>query len=229
MGHDTEQRAGVPPAPLPLRSSARRRRQQILDAALRVMARDGLRAVTHRGIAAEAGIPLAATTYYFRDLDDLLAESFLHWSSGQRDLQDAFQAAAHERIEALRGAAVPRVEIADAVASVAADYVMDQVRGRSEDRVLEFAFLHEAVRNSRLSEVVGAHLRGQLEFLERFHAELGAREPALDAQLAHGLLLGLEKAALLRAAAPGERDSIRAALAAHLRRALGEDEPHRPP
>jgi DNA-binding transcriptional regulator YbjK len=205
----------------PTRASARARRLQILEAALRVMARDGLRAVTHRGVAAEAGVPLSATTYYFRDLDDLLAESFLHWSRGQQALMDAFQAAASQRVAALREHSAAPAEIAAAVARIAAAYVVDQVRRQRDDRVLEFAFLHEAVRNPRLGTVVGAHLQGQLGFLERFHAGLGSTQPAVDAQLAHGLLLGLEKAALLGASPSDEEERIRGALDLHLRRALG--------
>lgn len=36
------------------------------------MGRDGLHTITHRAVAAHAGVPLGSTTYYFRDLDDLL-------------------------------------------------------------------------------------------------------------------------------------------------------------
>src|SRR5690606_30300634 len=42
------------------------RRQAILDAAMRIIVRDGVRAVRHRAVAAEAGVPLSATTYYFK-------------------------------------------------------------------------------------------------------------------------------------------------------------------
>ena len=66
------------------RASAVQRRQDIIEATLRVMARDGLRAVSHRAVASEASVPLASTTYYFRDLEDLIIESFLHWSEAQR-------------------------------------------------------------------------------------------------------------------------------------------------
>jgi DNA-binding transcriptional regulator YbjK len=51
------------------------RRQAMLDAALALVARGGPRAVTHRAVAAEAGVPLAATTYYFDSRDDLIAQA----------------------------------------------------------------------------------------------------------------------------------------------------------
>ena len=47
------------------------RRSALLDAVLRVLEREGPGAVTHRSVAAEAGVPVAAATYYFADLDDL--------------------------------------------------------------------------------------------------------------------------------------------------------------
>ncbi|QFZ21088.1 TetR/AcrR family transcriptional regulator [Saccharothrix syringae] len=57
-------------------TSARRRdperRERIVRAAVRVIGRSGLSALTHRAAAAEAGVPLGSTTYHFADLDELL-------------------------------------------------------------------------------------------------------------------------------------------------------------
>ena len=49
------------------------RRQQIVTAAVRAIAEHGVGNVTHRRIAALAGVPLGSTTYYFPTLDDLVA------------------------------------------------------------------------------------------------------------------------------------------------------------
>lgn len=48
------------------------RRQRIAEAAVSVIERDGLFALSHRAVASEAGVPLGSTTYYFDDLDALL-------------------------------------------------------------------------------------------------------------------------------------------------------------
>ncbi|RLM16516.1 hypothetical protein BIY27_00050 [Gibbsiella quercinecans] len=48
------------------------RKERIVAAALRVIAVEGINALTHRAVAKEAGVPLGSTTYHFRDLDDLL-------------------------------------------------------------------------------------------------------------------------------------------------------------
>jgi TetR/AcrR family transcriptional regulator, regulator of biofilm formation and stress response len=48
------------------------RRAQLIDATVRVIARDGVAGVTHRAVAAEADVPKSAATYHFTSLDDLL-------------------------------------------------------------------------------------------------------------------------------------------------------------
>jgi AcrR family transcriptional regulator len=61
------------------RQGSEQRRQDILDAAMRIVVRDGVRAVRHRAVATEAGVPLSATTYYFKDIDDLLTDTFAQY------------------------------------------------------------------------------------------------------------------------------------------------------
>ncbi|OUZ07866.1 hypothetical protein BHE97_15940 [Aeromicrobium sp. PE09-221] len=55
---------------------SRQRREQLLDAAVRVYAFGGIRAVTHRAVASEAQLPTAATTYYFASIAELVREAF---------------------------------------------------------------------------------------------------------------------------------------------------------
>lgn len=48
------------------------RRRLLVDAAMRVIARAGVAGVTHRSVAAEAGVPKSAVTHHYASLDDLL-------------------------------------------------------------------------------------------------------------------------------------------------------------
>lgn len=56
-----------------------RRRRALLDAALRIIARGGVEAVTHRSVAAEAGVSRGATTYHFASRDEIVLEAFRHY------------------------------------------------------------------------------------------------------------------------------------------------------
>ncbi|WP_262387067.1 TetR family transcriptional regulator [Streptomyces sp. TRM49041] len=54
------------------RLKGERRRRQLLEAALRIVERDGVTGVTHRSVAKEAGLPPSSATYYFATVDELL-------------------------------------------------------------------------------------------------------------------------------------------------------------
>lgn len=52
------------------------RRGRILRAALEVIGSEGVYAASYRRIAAQAGVPLGSTTYYFSDLETLIVSAF---------------------------------------------------------------------------------------------------------------------------------------------------------
>ncbi|MFF2777970.1 TetR/AcrR family transcriptional regulator [Streptomyces sp. NPDC058052] len=58
------------------------RRERIVDAALRVVRRDGIGRLTHRTVAAEADVPLGSTTYHFGSLDELLVAALRKVNAG---------------------------------------------------------------------------------------------------------------------------------------------------
>ncbi|EHI13918.1 TetR/AcrR family transcriptional regulator [Mycolicibacterium thermoresistibile] len=64
------------------RARGQRRRAEIIDATLAVVERDGAAGVTHRAVAAEAGIPASLTAYYFATLDDLLVAALSSVADG---------------------------------------------------------------------------------------------------------------------------------------------------
>src|SRR5690554_7202695 len=58
------------------RAKSEQRRRDILEATLRIIRTEGVRGVRHRAVAKEAKVPLAATTYYFKDIDELIVDAF---------------------------------------------------------------------------------------------------------------------------------------------------------
>lgn len=54
------------------------RRQAIMEATLRLIATRGIDAVRHRAVAEEAGVPLAATTYYFASKTEMVEDALAH-------------------------------------------------------------------------------------------------------------------------------------------------------
>lgn len=72
------------------REKSEQRRRQILEATMRIIVRDGVRGVRHRAVAAEAEVPLAATTYYFKDIHELIADAFTLYTEWALDYVNSF-------------------------------------------------------------------------------------------------------------------------------------------
>ncbi|KGM16162.1 hypothetical protein N867_02590, partial [Actinotalea fermentans ATCC 43279 = JCM 9966 = DSM 3133] len=66
-------------------TSGQRKRERILDAAVRVFGTGGADGVTHRAVARAADVPLGSTTYYFTDRDDLLLQTMAHARAAESD------------------------------------------------------------------------------------------------------------------------------------------------
>ncbi|MEU8976393.1 TetR family transcriptional regulator [Streptomyces monashensis] len=64
------------------RRDPRRRIEEITAATGRVIAARGIEGLTHRAVAEEGGIPLAATTYHFATKDDLIEAALRHAVDG---------------------------------------------------------------------------------------------------------------------------------------------------
>ena len=60
--------------------ASRRVRDAIVAATVRIVAREGVAALTHRGVAAEADVALSSTTWHFATKADIL-EAALRWSA----------------------------------------------------------------------------------------------------------------------------------------------------
>lgn len=162
------------------------KRRAILDAVLRVVAGGGVEAVTHRRVAAEAGVPLGSTTYYFASRDDLLREAFRHHAA------------------AVYGA-VDEIAEGDQLASSAdvIAFLVALVRREIEDRsliVVEYELIVRAARDPVLAREVNAYERALGARLGEALERLGIA-PAFDAaRTLIALVRGFELECLTRGA-----------------------------
>lgn len=161
----------------PLRGEARR--ELILDAAITVLGREGMTALTHRRVAAEAELPLAATTYWFSSKEDLLT--------------NAFRRAADKDIARVRRV-VAATEGGD-VADTLADVLGPELAESRTALVACFTMWLEAARRPELREIEAEWTEAYEEVIAGLLRAAGSREPRLDARLlaatVDGLLLGV--------------------------------------
>ena len=179
------------------REGGRRRRREILQAVLRLIARDGIRAVRHRAVAEEAGVPLAATTYYFTDLAQLLRQAFELFAEERR----ADVASLRGELAHLLERAAGDVELFDVVTDRLSSYVIAQAAQR-EDRAVETAFRHEAQREPGLARLISEQDELFLDYSAELLGAVGSAEPVLDARITLGLILHLESQAAFGGMSP---------------------------
>src|SRR5690554_5750724 len=110
------------------REGSEQRRRSILEAALRIIVREGIRNVRHRAVAREADVPLSATTYYFKDISDLISDTFrLFAERAMEEVIEPFRAQAFALLDQfdssrLRDAA-EREKLFDSLSEITAFYL----------------------------------------------------------------------------------------------------------
>lgn len=207
------------------REGSEQRRQAILEAALRIVVREGLRGVRHRAVAAEAGVPLSATTYYFKDIGDLIADSFALfvqrsaanlaalWSGVDADFQ-RLAAAIEDNPAARHDMAVHIIDLAVA-------HVQSKALGHDNELLIELAFRQEALTNPELRPLALAHQSLRMRFAERALRVMGSAAPFEDAQVLTTLILRMEYHAIVDGVEDFDLEAQRAVLQRFLDLVIG--------
>jgi DNA-binding transcriptional regulator YbjK len=187
----------MPIRPATHRASGRARRAALLDAAVEEIAEQGVAGVTHRAIAARAGMSTSTTSYFFSSLDQLVAAA-LH--------------VVGERIVARVDAVTAQVVDAELAPHEAIDRFVDAVMSEPEpDTVAQFEIYLECRRRPQLQptahRIMASIEGGAAASLEA----MGIADAAQRAPMVVALLDGL---ALHRHARPrpGDRQVLTDAL-----------------
>jgi TetR/AcrR family transcriptional regulator, regulator of biofilm formation and stress response len=135
-----------------------RRRDAILQAALHVIAEQGVAAVTHRAVAAEADVPLASTTYYFESLDELLEGALLMFVNAEAErLAAVAESLDGKELEPLEAAQLVRAELEDSSVAQFELYLEASRRPRLREAARRCLDLYEAAAESALRAAGAEH------------------------------------------------------------------------
>jgi len=162
------------------------RAREIALAALRVVAREGSEAVTHRRVAAEAGVPLGSTTYWFASREALLREALRLYVA---QVYASLLAVEASHLRASRTGLV--------------DFLVEAARRELEARdslFVEYELLVRAARDPALAAAFREYDRAMATHLAETLEKLGATAPLASARTLVALVRGFELDALLGAA-----------------------------
>ncbi|WP_331766579.1 TetR family transcriptional regulator [Embleya sp. NBC_00896] len=157
--------------------------------ACEVIGEVGVGNTTHRLVAARAGVPLGATTYYFASLDDLVAAALEHASAETLELVRRWMERARDSAD------LPGV-----LTALTGEYLADRPRA-----MVEYELYVAAARSPELRGFARAWVDGVNDFLS---VRVGPRAASaavaiLDGTMLHALTLDV----------PLDREQLRWALA----------------
>ncbi|GAA3081168.1 TetR/AcrR family transcriptional regulator [Streptomyces roseofulvus] len=145
------------------RLPAAERREQLAEAAIRVMIRDGVAKTTTRAVVAEAGVPLGAFHYCFRSKEELfqtVIERIMERNLPPAGLAHPAGATPYERIRAILHA------------------YWELVRTRPDEHLVTYEVTQYALRRPGLADLARRQYRHYLD-VNRAHLESMARTAGL--------------------------------------------------
>jgi TetR/AcrR family transcriptional regulator, regulator of biofilm formation and stress response len=148
---------------VPVRRHEPDRRNRLIDVTLDLIAEVGVAGISHRKIAARAGVPLGSMTYHFDGMDELLSEAFTR-----------FAETIIKRFEERLGAAATIDEARNAVVSLIHEDLTGPQAAR--DAVLTFELYTLAAREPRFRAITREWMRRSRVELERHFDPEAARQ-----------------------------------------------------
>ncbi|MFB7578605.1 TetR/AcrR family transcriptional regulator [Streptomyces hydrogenans] len=190
-------------------ASGNQRREAIADSGIRVIARDGVRALTHRAVDREAGIPQGSTSYHAKTrqaLVELIVDALAARSKADAE---ALAATLNARFESPR-----RIDVDELAALIAG--LVETLASRRDDMRARYALILELDDEPQVRARLTAD--STVHALTRHvtaQALAGAGLPASDARVEE--LIALTDSLVFHRTAIDETASPRPILTAYLR------------
>lgn len=199
------------------RAGSEQRRRLILEAALRIVIREGVRGIRHRAVAKEADVPLAATTYYFKDIQELINDTFTLYAEQALEVVNQFAMRLYEPLSGGEGksfveAMVSSEDMSEIIADNMTQYVVEQITQHRESLIAEQAFRYEAILSPHLRKLGQVHKVALMKKLTDLLGMMKSPSPEADAAIVISVLHRIEYEGLLVEAGELDEKSIRATL-----------------
>jgi DNA-binding transcriptional regulator YbjK len=184
------------------RAGSEQRRRLILEAALRIVVREGVRGIRHRAVAKEADVPLAATTYYFKDIQELINDTFTLYAEQALEVVNQFSMRLYEPLSGGEGKSfIEAIANASGMLEVIADnmtqYAVEQITEHRDALVAEQAFRYEAILSPHLRKLGHVHKQALIQKLTDLMNLIQSPNPAADANIVIAVLHRIEYEGLL--------------------------------
>ncbi len=156
------------------------RQRPLMEATLRIIGRNGIDGVTHRAVAAEAGLSLGAITHHFRSRDALVEAALRHALARETG-----------RLQALALSLQGKTMDAGAWLDALTAWYADELKGNAEAHIACYEAFLAAARSRRHADVVQAWFATWRQSAALALAAAGSADPPRHAELFVATLTGL--------------------------------------
>ncbi|MGB1262471.1 MAG: TetR/AcrR family transcriptional regulator [Cognaticolwellia sp.] len=200
------------------RSKGEKTKYLILKSAIVMLAQHGIKGTTHRAIAAHANIQLSLTTYYFKDIQELIQQAFeLNSDKTINALEPLWQPVLNlldtQSKTALRKVSV-RVELRDALTDLLLALIASECNNNRQQLIVEQQLLSEIQVSPALTAIAEHNYNAQLQPCQQI-CQLFTREEDsanIKAQLLYTIIKQCQYRQLFANASSTNYDNIRQLL-----------------
>jgi len=174
-------------SPVKRRTKGEQTRKQILHAAIEVLAQNGIKGTTHRAIANHAGIQLSLTTYYFKDIQELVHQAFqLNSAETTATAHFAWQQT-FELLETyskteLRKVAL-REQLRETLTELATKYLLEKIKNQPITLAVEQLLFSQVQTTPELRQLAKTHREALLAPFERMCRYFNKNSAEIDGDI----------------------------------------------
>ncbi|MCJ8321377.1 MAG: TetR family transcriptional regulator [Colwellia sp.] len=177
-------------------SKGEKTKQHILNTTIAVLATQGIKGTTHRAIAKEANIQLSLTTYYFKDIQELIHQAFQLNSAQTIALasitwQNAFNILDNISIQDLEIAKVKQ-QLCDDFSTMASEYIFQKIINQANSLAVEQLLFTEIQITPELRTLAQQHKSALILPFLRLCQHFNKQDPQIDADIMLTILTQLE-------------------------------------
>lgn len=199
-------------------------RSRINRATLEIIKRDGMRGVRHRAVAKEASVPLGATTYHFKNIEDLIVSAFNYWRAqptvGPNPYVRQILGSIESRAADMLKGPEERIALAREIYKFTVDYEIDQIENCRDSCIVQLAFYHESIHIKALQQEVFDYWQSELDDLIVAFTALASPAPEAEARICQSLFHQLEREAMMKGG-DYDRDKLKATLHRYVSHIVG--------
>ncbi len=177
----------TPSRPVKRRTKGELTRNQILQAAIDVLASQGIKGTTHRAIAGHAQLQLSLTTYYFKDIQELIHQAFALNCAQITARANTAWLPAFDLLSSYKKAQLKkltvRTELAELLATMATRYLMDNIQNHATELAVKRLLFTEIQSTPQLRDLASSHREDLLTPCTQLCQHFNPQNATIDADI----------------------------------------------